>query len=171
MSERAIEHPGRMFKKKESRPKVRVLFVEQKNDYASQMAEYFARQLYDDLYDVYSAGPEKDIVDCEMISSMYVAGEDIRRQISKDFKDRDYLREDEDYDYVVYMDRPTFDEWSGRTPWKGKQILAQVLQRSDFNATDDKELYEEYIRAMNEVKDWVVRNMADPETLRTLVTA
>ena len=32
-----------MFKKKESKPKVRVLFVEQKNDFASQMAEYFAR--------------------------------------------------------------------------------------------------------------------------------
>ena len=31
-----------MFKKKESKPKVRVLFVEQKNDFASQMAEYFA---------------------------------------------------------------------------------------------------------------------------------
>lgn len=160
-----------MFKKKESKPKVRILFVEQKNDFASQMAEYFTRQLFDDSYDVYSAGPEHDIMDCEMISSMYDSGEDIRRQVSKDFKDRDFLREDEDYDFVVYMDRPTFDEWSGRTPWKGRQILAEVRQRSDFEATDDLELFHEYVRSMNEVRDWVKENLADPERLKSMVVA
>lgn len=160
-----------MFKKKESKPKVRVLFVEQKNDFASQMAEYFARQLYDDSYELYSAGPEKDIMDCDMISSMYDSGEDIRRQISKDFKDRDFLREDEDYDFVIYMDKPTFDEWSGRTPWKGKQILAQVKQRSEFTATDDLELFHEYVASMNEVKEWVRVHLEDPESLKNMVVA
>lgn len=160
-----------VFKKKNSKPKVRVLFVEQKNDFASQMAEYFTRQMFDDLYEVYSAGPEKDIVDCDMISSMYVQGEDIRRQVSKDFKDRDYLRKDEDYDFVIYMDRSTYEEWRNRTPWGGKQILAQVRQRSEFQVTDDEELYEEYVRSMNEVRDWVKAHMADPEKLRTMVTA
>lgn len=160
-----------MFKKKSDRPKTRVLFVERKNDFASQMAEYFTRQLFDDLYEVYSAGPEKDIVDCDMISSMYVQGEDIRRQISKDFKDRDNLRKDEDYDFVIYMDRPTFDEWKGRTPWGGKQIFAEVRQRSEFTATDDQELYEDYVASMNEVRDWVKQNMADPDGLRAMVTA
>ncbi len=160
-----------VFKRKESRPKVRILFVEAKNDYASQMAEYFTRQLYDDLYDVYSAGPEHDIVDCEMISAMYDSGEDIRRQIAKDFKDRDFLREDEDYDYVVYLDRPTFDAWSQRTPWKGRQIFAEVPQREDFQATDDLELFNEYVRAMNAVKDWVAANLADPGRLKDMVVA
>lgn len=160
-----------MFGRKESKPKVRILFVESKNDFASQMAEYFARQLYDDRYEVYSAGPEKDIVDCDMISAMYESGEDIRRQISKDFKDRDFLREDEDYDIVVYMDRPTFEEWSGRTPWKGRQLLADVRQRSDFTATDDAELFDEYVRCMNEMREWVRANLADPEKLRSMVTA
>ena len=50
--------------------KVRVLFVEQKNDYVSQIAEHFTNQLYSNTYEVYSAGPEKDIIDCEMISSL-----------------------------------------------------------------------------------------------------
>lgn len=158
-----------MFKKKESKPKMRVLFVEAKNDFASQIAEYFARQLFDDMYELYSAGPEKDILDCEMVSSMYASGEDIRRQISKDFKDRDFLREDEDYDVVVYMDRPTFEEWSGKTPWKGRQFLAEVRQRSEYTATDDLELFNEYVASMNEVKAWVEDNMADPESLRSLV--
>ena len=160
-----------MFKRKESKPRMRVLFVEQKNDFASQIAEYFARQLYDDLYEVYSAGPEKDIVDCEMLSSMYSVGEDIRRQLSKDFKDRDYLREDEDYDVVIYLDRPTFDEWSGKTPWKGKQLFVEVRQRSQYTATDDKELFDEYIASMNEIKDWVQANMADPEKLKGMIDA
>lgn len=160
-----------MFKKKASKQKVRVLFVEQKNDFASQMAEYFTRQLYDDMYEIYSAGPEKDIMDCDMISSMYDSGEDIRRQVSKDFKDRDYLREDEDYDVVIYMDKPTFDEWSGKTPWKGKQFLAQIRQRSEYTATDDLELFNEYVASMNEVKEWVRVNLKDPEALKTMVVA
>lgn len=160
-----------MFKKKDSKPKMRVLFVEAKNDFASQIAEYFARQLFDGMYELYSAGPEKDILDCEMVSSMYASGEDIRRQISKDFKDRDFLREDEDYDVVVYMDRPTFEEWSGKTPWKGRQFLAEVRQRSEYTATDDLELFNEYVASMNEVKAWVEANMADPESLRSLVVA
>lgn len=160
-----------MFKKKESKSKMRVLFVEAKNDFASQIAEYFARQLFDDMYELYSAGPEKDILDCEMVSSMYASGEDIRRQISKDFKDRDFLREDEDYDVIVYMDRPTFEEWSGKTPWKGRQSLAEIRQRSEYTATDDLELFNEYVASMNEVKAWVEANMADPERLRSLVIA
>ena len=160
-----------MFGRKQSKVKTRILFVEAKNDFASQMAEYFTRQLYDGMYDVYSAGPEKDIVDCDMITAMYESGEDIRRQISKDFKDRDFLREDEEYDVVVYMDRPTFEEWSGRTPWKGKQMLAVVKQRSEFTATDDAELFDEYVACMNEVKAWVEENLADPEKLKSMVTA
>ncbi len=160
-----------MFKRKESKPKVRVLFIEEKNDFASQIAEYFTRQMFDRLYEVYSAGPVKDIVDCEMISSMYDRGEDLRRQVSKDFKDKDYLREDQDYDIVIYMDRPTFEEWAPKTPWQGKQFLAVVKQRSEFTATDDLELYHEYLDSMNEIKEWVQINMADPEKLKTMVVA
>lgn len=105
-----------MFKKGK---KVRVLFVEQKNDYVSQIAEHFTNQMYPDQYEVYSAGPEKDIIDCEMISSMYQCGEDLRRQVSKDFKDRDYLREDEEYDIVVFLEKATYDEWASKTPGRG----------------------------------------------------
>ena len=149
-----------MFRSKNKEaPKVRVMFVDQKNDYVSQVAEHFVRQMYEDIYDVYSAGPEKDFVDCELISSMYSAGEDMRTAVSKDFKDRDFLREDEDYDYVIFLQQSTFDEWKDRTPWKGKQIVAPMRMRSEYTATDDLELYEDYIRTMNEVRDWVVANM------------
>ena len=69
------------------------------------------------------------------------------------------------------MDKPTFDEWSGRTPWKGKQILAQVKQRSEFTATDDLELFHEYVASMNEVKEWVRVHLEDPESLKSMVVA
>ncbi|MBR3410765.1 MAG: hypothetical protein IKM91_04535 [Candidatus Methanomethylophilaceae archaeon] len=158
-----------MFKKKDT--KLRVLFVDQKNDFVSQIAEYFANKLYPDVYEVYSAGPEKDFIDCELISAMYQNGEDLRRQVSKDFKDKDFLREDEEYDYVVFMEKSTFDEWASRTPWKGKQILAPMRTRQEYTATDDLELFQDYTRSMEEVKGWVKANMKDPETLKSLVSA
>ncbi len=158
-----------MFKRKDNR--VRVLFVDAKNDFSSQVAEYFTAKLFPELYEAYSAGPEHDIVDCELISAMYQNGEDMRRQVSKDFKDKDFLREDEDYDYVIFTDRQIFEEWSPRTPWKGKQILAPIRPRSEYTATDDLELYQEYVRTMEEVRDWVMGNMADPSKLASLVSA
>ena len=128
-------------------------------------------KLFPNLYEVYSAGPEKDFIDCEMISVLYQNGEDLRRQVSKDFKDRDYLREDEDYDVVVYMERSTFDEWAPRTPWQGRQVLAPMRTRAEYGATDDAELYDEYVRSMNEVKVWIEANMADPEALKAMASA
>lgn len=157
-----------MFKKGK---KVRVLFVEQKNDYVSQIAEHFANQLYPDQYEVYSAGPEKDIIDCEMISSMYQCGEDLRRQVSKDFKDRDYLREDEEYDIVVFLEKATYDEWASKTPWQGKQVLVSMRMRSEFTATDDLELHNEYVAVMEQVRDWVKENLKDSEKLLSMVSS
>lgn len=158
-----------MFKKKET--KVRVLFVDAKNDFSSQMAEYFTAKLFPDMYEAYSAGPEHDIVDCELISAMYQNGEDMRRQVSKDFKNEDYLRKDQEYDYVIFTEKSVFDEWAPKTPWKGKQILAPMRQRMEFEATDDLELYNEYVRSMNEVKAWVEENMSDPSKLASMVSA
>ena len=158
-----------MFKKKQT--KLRVLFIDRKNDFVSQIAEHFANKLYPDLYEVYSAGPEKDFIDCEMISVLYQNGEDIRRQVSKDFKDEDHLRDDQEYDVVVFLEKSTFDEWAPRTPWKGRQVLAPMRTRAEYSATDDAELFEEYVKTMEEVRGWVEANMKDPETLKSLVSA
>jgi len=145
--------------------------VDQKNDFVSQIAEHFAREMFPGLYETYSAGPESDIVDCEMISVLYQNGEDIRRQVSKDFKDRDHLRADENYDYVIYLQKSTFDEWAARTPWQGRQILAPMRTRKEYTATDDLELYNDYVATMEEVRSWIGQNMDDPEKLRALVSA
>jgi len=158
-----------MFKKQAK--KIRVLFVDEKNDTLSQLAEYFTNKLYGVDYEAYSAGPEHDLIDCDMISVMYRAGEDMRRQVSKDFKDRNFLRDDEDYDYVIYFSQSVFDAWSSRTPWKGKQMLVNLGSVKDFVATDDVELDQCYEKLIGCVSDWVKTNLEDPEKLGHLVSA
>jgi protein-tyrosine-phosphatase len=158
-----------MFGKKEKT--VRVLFVEEKNDLISQLAEYFTKQYFGNKYDVYSAGPKKDMVDCELISVMYQRGEDMRRQVSKDFKDRDYLREEEDYDIVIYLQKSVFDEWAKRTPWQGKQILCELERTENFMATDDLELANCYLELIDKMSILVKEYMSDPEKLRSMIIA
>ena len=158
-----------MFGKKER--KVRVLFIDEKNDLTSQLAEYFAKEYFGNRYEVYSAGPKRDLVDCELISFMYQKGNDMRRQVSKDFRDRDRLRDDEDYDIVVFLRKSAFDEWAKRTPWQGKQMLCDLGSAEDFAATDDLELAKCYSDLIDKVSAWVRENMGDAEKLRSMISA
>jgi len=158
-----------MFGKKDK--KVRVLFIDEKNDLTSQLAEYFTREYFGSKYEAYSAGPQRDLVDCELISLMYQRGEDMRRQVSKDFRDRDHLRDDEDYDIVVFLRKNVFDEWAKRTPWQGKQILCELGSVEDFAATDDLELAGCYSGLIDRVSAWVRENMEDTEKLRSMISA
>ena len=159
-----------MFGKKLDK-KLRILFLDRKNDYVSQVAEHFTNEMYENTYEVYSAGFEHDIIDCDLISVMYQNGEDMRRQIAKDLKDEEHLPKDDFYDYVIYLEKPIFDEFSKKSPWQGKQILAPMIAREDFTATDDAELYEDYVRVIEQVKAWVKDNMGDFDSLSKLVSA
>jgi len=159
-----------MFGKKLEK-KIRILFLDRKNDYVSQVAEHFANQMYENTYEVYSAGFEHDIVDCDLISVMYQNGEDMRRQIAKDLKDEEHLPKDDYYDYVIYLEQPIFDEFSKKSPWQGHQIIAPMKLRSEFTATDDAELYDEYVGVIEQVKAWVKENLKDPDNLSKLVSA
>ncbi|MBE6528199.1 MAG: hypothetical protein E7Z64_03395 [Thermoplasmata archaeon] len=159
-----------MFGKKTEK-KIRVLFLDRKNDYVSQLAEHFTNQFFEGMYEVYSAGFEHDIIDCDMISVMYQKGEDMRRQVAKDLKNTELLPKDDNYDYVIYLEQPIFDEYSKKSPWQGKQIVAPMIAREDFTATDDAELFDDYVRVIEQVKAWVAENMKDPENLARLVSA
>jgi len=151
--------------------KTRILFLDRKNDYVSQIAEYFANQMYGGMYEVYSAGFEHDIIDCDLISVMYQNGEDMRRQVAKDLKNTELLPKDDFYDYVVYLEKPIFEEYAKKSPWQGKQILAPMIAREDFTATDDAELYEDYVRVIDQVREWVKENLKDTGKLSALVSA
>lgn len=158
-------------KKAKDVKKLRVLFIDRKNDLSSQIAEYYTKQIYPDSYEVYSAGPEHDIVDCDMLSVMYRRGEDLRNMVSKDFQDKSRLPEDAVFDVVVWMDRGLFDEISSQSPWAGKQIVADLGNRSTFTATDDAELAQCISDLADRISVWVKDNMADPEKLLSLVSA
>ena len=159
-----------MNKQKNAR-KMRVLFVDSKNNLSSQLAEYFVNELSPTKYEAYSAGPEHDIIDCDLLAVMYQRGIDLRSMVSKDFQDTKRLPEDAQYDIIVWTEKEVFDELHGQSPWAGKQILADMGTRSEFTATDDFEL----AQCLNELADkvcaWVKENMADPEKLRSLVSA
>lgn len=159
-----------MFGKKAEK-RTRILFLDRKNDYVSQLAEYFANQMYEERYEVYSAGFEHDIIDCDLISVMYQNGEDMRRQVAKDLKNQELLPKDNFYDFVVYLEKPIFEEYSKKSPWQGKQILAPMIAREDFTATDDVELFEDYVKVIDQVREWVKENLKDTEKLSALVSA
>jgi hypothetical protein len=43
--------------------------------------------------------------------------------------------------------------------------------RSEFTATDDAELFDEYVKVMEQVREWVTENLRDPDNLAKLVSA
>ncbi|MCQ2078522.1 MAG: hypothetical protein MJZ38_00465 [archaeon] len=160
-----------IIKKNKNVKKIRILFVDSLNNLSSQLAEYYANQHYGDMYEVYSAGPKKDIIDCDLLSVMYQRGEDLRSMVSKDFQDTKRLPEDAEYDLIVWTEKEVFDELHTQSPWAGKQILADMGRRSEFEASDDVDLARCLSEMADRVEAWIKENLADPEKLRTLVSA
>ncbi len=156
-----------MFKKRSVPKKTRLLFVDEKNDLQSNIAEYFVREMYGDLYEVSSAGPKSDCVDCELISVMYQLGYDIRTYTSMDFGNEDLPQE---YDYVIFLEKSTYDRVKDDIPFDAPQILHDFGRKENFDkATDDLELYECIKQFIETVRSWCEETFDDPERLKTLV--
>ena len=156
-------------KKREKAPdgsnKIAVLFVDETNDLQSQIAEHFLTEFYSDIYEIRSAGPKNDHVDCELVAVMYQNGHDIRRATSKDFAAKNMIK----YDYIVFLQKETYDRIREVIPFKGKHILKDFGSRADFKATDDKELADCYTSLTEAVKEWVRETFSSPENLERLV--
>ena len=151
-----------MFRKKNSR-KIKIMFVDEMNDLQSQIAEFFLHEFYRDTYEEHSAGPKQDCIDCELVSVMYQEGYDIRPERSKDFKAKTLPGK---LDYIVFLEKATYDRIKDIIPWDAPQILMDFGRRSNFDGvTDDAELAECYVRLINSVKDWVKDTFKDPATL------
>ncbi|MBE6526079.1 MAG: hypothetical protein IJF47_03300 [Candidatus Methanomethylophilaceae archaeon] len=147
--------------------KVRIMFVDEMNDLQSQIAEFFVKEMYEDRYSVQSAGPKFDYIDCELISVMYQLGNDIRAWNAKDFK---YKNLDQTLDYIIFLEKETYDRIKDVIPWDAKHILMDFGRKENFEkATDDKELYECYCELIEKVRVWVKENFKDPANLESLV--
>ena len=157
-----------MFGKKKDaggKRKISILFVDELNDLQSQIAEYFLTSMYGDIYEVRSAGPRHDCVDCELVAVMYQNGHDIRRAASKDFTARNMIT----YDYVIFMQKETYDRIHEIIPFEGKQILKDFGSRKDFKATDDASLAMCYTDLIERVKEWVKETFSLSDNLDKLV--
>ena len=155
-----------MKKKNERNTKIKILFVDEINDLASQIAEYFLNEIYGDVYEGYSAGPSWDFVDCELISVMYQQGYDIRKVNSKDFTVKQLPGK---LDYIAFLEQATYDRIKDIIPWDAPKFLKPFRKVKDFTATDDYELAQCYIEYIEEVKLWVIDTFKDPGNLKTLV--
>ena len=152
--------------KKEESSKISVLFVDEMNSLQSQIAEHFLTEFYNDVYEVRSAGPKNDCVDCELVSVMYQNGYDIRRSVSKDFNAKTMLPE---YDHIVFLQKETYDRIREKMPFEGKHTLKDFGKKEEFRATDDVELAKCYSDLTEAVKEWVRETFSSPENLRKTV--
>ena len=155
-------------KKKESAVcsgKTTILFVDEMNDLQSQIAEYFLTVMYPNVYEVRSAGPRHDHVDCELVAVMYDNGYDMRRATSKDFNANNMIT----YDYIVFLQKETYDRIHEIIPFTGKHILKDFGKKEDCGATDDRELAAWYSDLTETVKEWVKETFSSPDNLEKLV--
>lgn len=154
-------------KSKTTGNKIKVLLVDEFNDLQSQIAEYFLNEMYGDLYTVYSAGPKSDCINCELISVMYQMGFDIRVSRSKAFNEPEFP---EKMDYLVFLEKATYDRIGSIIPWDAPKILMDFGRKNNFeDATDDAELAECYKALIEKVRVWVQETFADPNNLKSMV--
>ena len=155
-----------MHKKKPS-SKPTVLFVDGKNDLQSQIAEFFVKDMFGDVFDAFSAGPEKDCIDCELISVMYQLDYDIRDYKAKDFGDEELPKK---FDFIVFLEKETYDAYREKIPWDAPAVLLDFGRRNNFeDATDDLELYECYKALIEKVKAWVADTFCDVKKIGLMV--
>ena len=147
--------------------KVKIMFLDEMNDLQSQVAEYFAKELYSDKYEIWSAGPKFDFIDCELISVMYQNGYDIRAWNAKDFK---FKKMPQKFDYLIFLEKATYDRIKDVVPYDAKQICVDFGRKENFeSATDDRELYDCYVKLIESVMAWVKTNLKDLANLENLV--
>ena len=156
-----------MFRKSKGAEKVKILLVDELNDLQSQVAEYFINEMYGDMYEVQSAGPKFDHIDCELVSVMYQLGYDIRARRAKDFREKKIPAK---LDYIIFLEKATYDRIKSVIPWDAPQILQDFGRKDNFEeATDDVELYECYKAFIEKVRVWVEETFDDPAKLASMV--
>jgi len=118
---------------KDIKMKKRVLFVCTHNSARSQMAEGLLRSLYDDKYEVFSAGTKPSKVNPNAIEVMEEIGIDISSHYSKNVKD--FINEDFDYVITFPVERNKYIKISKtRLPFPAvKKKYYQNLEKSEIN--------------------------------------
>ncbi|AIS32386.1 arsenate reductase ArsC [Methanobacterium formicicum] len=129
--------------------KERVLFMCIHNAARSQMAEGLFRDLYGDIFDVYSAGSEPHTVDPLAIKCMEDIGIDISHHRSKSLKEF----EGQEFDYVVTVCGNPYNA----CPFfvGGKKYFKQPFEDPSVFEGTEEEKFELFLKIRDELREWL----------------
>lgn len=129
--------------------KEKVLFICTHNSCRSQMTEGLLRDLYGDIYEVYSAGLEVTEVNPYAIRVMKELGIDISNHRSKSIEEFKGMV----FDYVVTV----CDSAKERCPFfPGKRIIHKSFEDpADFIGEEDEKL-KIFRKVRDEIKEWII---------------
>lgn len=129
--------------------KERVLFMCIHNAARSQMAEGLFRDLYGDIFEVYSAGSEPQTVDPLAVKCMEEIGIDISNHRSKSLKEF----EGQEFDYIITVCGNPYNA----CPFfvGGKKYFKQPFEDPSVFDGAEEEKFELFIKIRDELKDWL----------------
>lgn len=143
--------------------KKKILFLCYHNSARSQMAEGLMRDIYGDLYDVYSAGIESTAVDQRAFQAMEEAGIDISSQWSKTLQEyRDFV-----FDVIVTVcDRAKQACPVCNTPEvaainttrdqpKGKKLMHRTFKDPADASGSEEEQLDVFRQVRDEIREWI----------------
>ncbi len=133
--------------------KKKVLFLCTHNAARSQMAEGILRNLYDDLYEAYSAGVSPSSVHDYAVQAMKEIGIDISGQRSKSIDEYRNIT----FDYVITV----CDHAKATCPFfPGKKIIHRSFK--------DPTTLPEFRQIRDEIKTWIQSTFQESENLEKL---
>jgi len=138
--------------------KKKIIFVCTYNSVRSQMAEGLFRNLYNDRYEVYSAGFYETGINPNAIKVMKEIGIDISHQYSKSLE----KFKDMEFDYVVTL----CDEAEDKCPFflGGKKYIHKGFEDpAQFKGSED-EILNTFRRVRDEIRDWIEETFEKPKT-------
>jgi len=129
--------------------KEKVLFICNHNSARSQISEGLLKSIYDEYYEVYSAGSEPTAVNPNAIKVLAEIGVDISRNRSKSLKEYEGL----EFDYVVTVcggEGQACPFFSG-----GKTYLHESFEDPvEVNGTDQEKI-DAFRKTRDEIRGWI----------------
>jgi len=144
-----------------------ILFLCTGNSCRSQMAEGWAREIYSDKYEIYSAGIEAHGLNPKAVQVMKEAGVDISQQKSQRLEELAGVDLDVVISVCSHADK-NCPVLAGGTlklhaPFDDPPALARKAAGGDTEATNEQEALEHYRRVRDEIREYVKRM---PEVLK-----
>jgi arsenate reductase len=136
----------------------RIIFICTHNSARSQMAEGLLRHMYNDRYEVYSAGIDPTEVQPNAVRVMKEVGIDISEEPSKSVSE--FV--DQEFDYIVTV----CSKAQGTCPvFPGRgEVIHEGFEDPAAHDDSEAESLETYRRVRDEIKTWLRGTFGDPDS-------